>query len=97
LDLFEIPEETSAFQRPTPTHRWRLLVPENVNFQAASVLERDIFNAEFETGWKTHLEALSDEELLATTPRSAFYGLYDRVERVARTYDEEIVRRGLAP
>ena len=93
LDLFEIPEEKSAFQKPA--HRWRLMVPGNLNLHAASVLERDIFNSDFESEWKTHLETLSDEELRAMTPRSAFCGLFDRVERVTKAYDEEIARRGL--
>ena len=95
LDLFEIPEEKSVFQKPT--HRWRLMVPGNLNLHAMSVLERDIFNAEFEAEWKTHLETLSDEELGAMTPRLAFCGLFDRVERVTKAYDEEIARRRLRP
>ena len=95
LDLFEIPEEKSVSQRPT--HRWRLMVPGNLNLHAVSVLERDIFNAEFEAEWKGHLETLSDEELRAMTPRSAFCGLFDRIERVTRAYDEEIARRRLRP
>lgn len=93
LDLFEIPEEKSEFQKPA--HRWRLMVPGNLNLHAASVLERDIFNAEFEAEWKTHLETLSDEELLEMTPRAAFCGLFDRVERVTKAYEEEIARRRL--
>jgi hypothetical protein len=93
LDLFEMPEEKSVSEKPT--HRWRLMVPGNLNLYATSVLERDIFNAEFEAEWKTHLETLSDEELRAMTPRSAFCGLFDRVERVTRAYDEEIARRRL--
>jgi hypothetical protein len=60
-------------------------------------LERDIFNADFEAEWKTHLETLSDEELRAMTPQSAFCGLFDRVERVTKAYDEEIASRRLRP
>jgi hypothetical protein len=95
LDLFEIAEEKSVSERPT--HRWRLMVPGNLNLHAASVLERDIFNAEFEAEWKTHLETLSDDELRTMTPQSAFCGLFDRIERVTKAYDEEIARRGLSP
>jgi hypothetical protein len=93
LDLFEIPEEKSEVQKPA--HRWRLMVPGNFNLHATSVVERDIFNADFEAEWKTHLETLSDEELRAMTPRAAFCGLFDRVERVTKAYEEEIARRGL--
>ena len=45
LDLSEIPEEEAA---PKPTHLWRLMVPGNLNLHAASVLERDVFNADLE-------------------------------------------------
>jgi hypothetical protein len=91
LDLSDAPEEASV--SPRPTRLWRLMVPGNLNLRATSVLERDIFNADFEAEWKTHLEMLSDEELRAMNPRSVFCGLFDRVERVTRSYDEEIARR----
>ena len=91
LDLCEIPEEQSASS--PPTHLWRLMVPGNLNLRATSVLDRDIFNQEFEAEWKTLLETLSDEELRGMNPRLAFCGLFDRVERVTRSYEEEIARR----
>jgi len=91
LDLSEAAEEASVSRRPT--HVWRLMVPGDLNLRATSVLERDIFNADFEAEWKTHLQMLSDEELRAMNPRAVFCGLFDRVERVTRSYDEEIVRR----
>ena len=69
------------------------MVPGNLNQRATSILERDIFNAEFEAEWKTHLEMLSDEEVYAMDPKAAFCGLFDRVERVTRVFDEEIARR----
>jgi hypothetical protein len=93
LDLSEIPETDPASARPT--HLWRLLVPFHLNLHAASVLDRDIFNQDFEAAWRTNLEALSDEELLATKPEVAFCGLFDRVERATRAYDEELARRKL--
>jgi hypothetical protein len=93
LDLVEMSEEKSFVK--VPTHQWRLMVPGNFNLHATSVLERDIFNADFEAEWKTHLETLSDEELRAMTPREAFCGLFDRVERVTKAYSEEIARRRL--
>ena len=93
LDLAEISPEKSA--APEPTQRWRIMVPGKLNLRAASVLEREIFNLEFEADWKTHLETLSDEDLRAMNPEAAFCGLFDRVERVNRVYDEELARRGL--
>ena len=92
LDLFEIPKVKSS---PPPTHLWRLMVPGNLNQRATSVLERDVFNPEFEAEWKAHLETLSDEDLRGMKPEIAFCGLFDRVERVTRAYAQEIARRKL--
>jgi hypothetical protein len=71
------------------------MVPGKLNLRAGGVLEREITNTEVEAYWRTHLEALSDDELRAMHPRVAFCGLYDRIARVNRVYDEEIARRGL--
>ncbi len=91
LDLADPPEEKPLAQKPP--RLWRLMVPGDLNQRATSILERDIFNAEFEAEWKTHLEMLSDEELRGMDPHVAFCGLFDRVERVTRAFDEEIARR----
>jgi hypothetical protein len=71
------------------------MVPGKLNLRATGVLERDITNTEVEAHWKAQLEALSDEELRAMTPRIAFCGLFDRIARVNRVYDDEIAKRGL--
>jgi hypothetical protein len=75
------------------TSRCRVLVPGKFNMRAASLLDKEIFNADFESEWRTHLEALSDDELAEMNPREAFCGLFDRVERVTRAYNREIARR----
>jgi hypothetical protein len=93
IELSELPEANNA--SPPSTHLWRLMVPFNLNQRATSILDRDIFNQDFEAAWRTNLEALSDEELLATKPEVAFCGLFDRVKRVSRAYDEELARRKL--
>jgi len=93
LDLHEI-EQSNA---PEQTHDWRVLVPGNFSLRATSVLEKAIFNPEIEAQWRTHLEALSDAELRAVTPRLAYGGLFDRLERVTRAYEEEMARRGMKP
>lgn len=93
LELCEIPPEKSLL--PYGTHRWRLMVPGAVSMRAISVLERALFNPEFEAGWKAHLETLSDEELRALNPQAALCGLFDRIARVNRAYDEEVARRKL--
>jgi len=90
LELYEEPQEEGE-QR----YRWRVLVPGKFVHRATSVLDRDIFNAEFESGWRAHLEILSDEDLRVMEPQYAFCGLYDRIERINRAYDEEIERRRL--
>ena len=90
LELYEEPEQDDQMQ-----YRWRVLVPGKLVHRATSVLDRDIFNAEFEAGWRTHLEILSDEELRVMDPEYAFCGLYDRLERINRAYDEEVERRHL--
>jgi ABC-type Fe3+-hydroxamate transport system substrate-binding protein len=70
-------------------------VPGNLNLRATSVLERDIFNQEFEGTWQAHLETLSDAELRQMNPEVVFCGLFDKVERVNRVYEDELARRKL--
>jgi hypothetical protein len=94
LELIEITEEEKKLYQ-LPTHRWRLMVPANLNLRAISTLQRDIDNQEFEAVWKAQLEALSDRELLATNPEIVFCGLFDRIERVTKAYEEEVARRRL--
>ena len=93
MDLCEIPEEDR--NSPEQTHRWQVMVPVKLNLQATSVLECKWTNPEFEAHWKTHLESLSDAEVRAMTPQVVFVGLYDRIERANRVYNEEIARRRL--
>jgi hypothetical protein len=93
LELIEMPEEDTS--GPPPTHQWRVLVPGQLNMRATSVLERDIFNADFEAEWKAHLEVFSDKELRAMNPKTVFCGLFDRIERATRAYSEELARRKL--
>jgi hypothetical protein len=78
-----------------PTQRWRLSVPGNLSLRATSVLETEIFNADFEEEWRGHLEHFTDEELDEMHPRVAFGGLFDRIERIIRLYKQERQRRGL--
>jgi len=76
-------------------HRWRIMVPPNLSWRAMSTIDRDISNPEFETAWKAHLESLPDGDLPAMDPQFVFCGLYDRIDRAARVYEEEMARRGL--
>jgi hypothetical protein len=93
IETIELPPSRDRDSRIT--HEWRLLVPGTFNLRATSVLDKEIFNANFETEWRAHLEHLSDEDFREMTPEVAFAGLYDRLERVRRVYQEEARRRGL--
>ena len=102
LDAADIPcylefcEDPSEDDGEPPTHRWRVLVPGKFNMRATSILDRDIFNDEFEATWRVHLEMLSEQELSEADPKEVFCGLFDRVERVIRVYRDEQTRRTLA-
>lgn len=87
----EVEEDPQAVSYP----EWRLLVPGDLNQQAMSILDRDIFNQEFEDEWRTHLQELSDAQVLEMAPKEVFCGLFDRIERVERVYAEELDRRSL--
>ena len=78
---------------PAPRAEYRVMVPGGLNFQAASVLDKEIFNAEIEAEWRAHFAVLADEELLGVNTEVLFGGLIDRIERVRRAYDEEVARR----
>jgi len=40
---------------------------------------------------------LTDQELSDAEPKEIFCGLFDRIERVVTSYNDELSRRGLAP
>ncbi len=92
LEMCEDPPDAAHAE---PVRRWRVLVPGNLNLQATSVLECEIFNRDFEVQWRAHLGALSDDELQQASPEIAFGGLMDKLERATRAYDEELARRGM--
>jgi hypothetical protein len=78
---------------PQTRYEFRLMVPGNLNMQAASALDKAIFNSEVEAEWKVFFESLSDEELRAVDTEELFSGLRDRIERAARAYQEELKAR----
>jgi hypothetical protein len=78
---------------PPTRYEYRLMVPGNLSMQAASVLDKEIFNSEVEAEWKVFFESLSDEELRAVDTEELFSGLRDRIERAARAYQEELKTR----
>ena len=74
---------------------YSVMVPGALMLHATSVLDRDLFNPQQESDWRSHFEALSDKELRALNPDIFCAGLKDRVARLKRAYAEEIARRGL--
>lgn len=78
---------------PPPQSEYRVMVPGGLNLEAASVLDKEIFNAEIEAEWRAHFAVLSDEDLLGVNQEVLFGGLLDRVERVKKAYNEEVARR----
>ena len=72
------------------------MVPGNLSMPAASVLDKEIFNAEVEAEWKMYFESLSDEELRDVDSEDLFAGLRDRVDRATRAYHEALAARGSA-
>jgi hypothetical protein len=72
-----------------------VLVPVELAPHAASILDRDFLNEEFEAEWRDQLNMLSDKDLLVLDPAVFCAGLLDRVARMQRVYAEEIGRRKL--
>ena len=73
-----------------------LLVPPGQHLLALSILDRDFFNPQVEADWKAHFEALNDQELLDIDADLLVAGMRDRIERLVRAYEDELLKRGLA-
>jgi hypothetical protein len=73
-----------------------LLVPPGQHLLALSILDRDFFNPQTEADWKTHFEALTDDELMEIDADLLVAGMRDRIERLVRAYEDELLKRGLA-
>ena len=56
LELTELPEEQVVNPARPQTEP-----PGQLNLRATSILEREIFNKDFEAEWKARLETLSDD------------------------------------
>ncbi|MCX6620403.1 MAG: hypothetical protein NTY38_04880 [Acidobacteria bacterium] len=82
--------------RTAPGHEhyeYQLMVPGKRVLEATSVLDKDFFNEEIEARWKAHFEELSDPDFRDLELRTLLAGYLDRVERLKRTYEDEVVRR----
>jgi hypothetical protein len=74
---------------------WELMVPGALILQATSILDKEFFNPQLESEWRTHFDVLSDEELRALRLQDLTAGLIDRVERLTKAYKDELGRRGI--
>ena len=72
-----------------------VMVPIRLTLHASSILERDLFNEEHETEWRTQLNAYSDKDLLALDPDIFCAGPLDRAARMKKVYAEEMAKRKL--
>lgn len=75
---------------------YELMVPHSRHLQAMSVLDKEIFNAQLEGDWKAHFETMSDQELLDMEADDLVAGMRDRIDRLVRAYEDELLKRGLA-
>jgi hypothetical protein len=64
---------------------------------ATSIADRDLLNDEYEAEWRTHLESLSDKELMTLDPDIFCAGMLDRVARITKSYKNEMERRNIKP
>jgi hypothetical protein len=78
-----------------PQNSLRVMVPHGLYLHASSILDRDLFNEEHEAEWRTHLQALSDEDLRGLSPDLFCAGLLDRIDRIQRAFEDEMDRRRL--
>jgi hypothetical protein len=74
---------------------YQVMVPGWLSLKATAILDKEMFNAELESTWRSHLEHLSDKELRALHPTDICQGWLDRVERLKRAYREEMERRSI--
>lgn len=73
-----------------------LMVQPGQHLLAMSILDRDFFNPQLVQDWQAHFEALSDEELMEIDADLLVAGMRDRIERLVRAYEDELLKRGLA-
>jgi len=74
-------------------HEYRVMVPGPLNLKAASILDKEVFNPQLDADWRLHFESLTDGELGALNPDVICAGLFDRIARLKRAYNDEVTRR----
>ena len=88
-------EEIDPAEEPVgaPYRQYRVMVPNALGLQAASILDTAVFNPRLEADWKTQFESLTTEELQALNVDMLCAGLLDRAERLRKVYKGEMARR----
>jgi hypothetical protein len=92
----EVNEIESEPVNPGPRTEYQVIVPGALSLQATSVLDKAIFNPKTEADWKTHFEALSDEQLLRLNADALCAGYLDRAARLKKAYTDEVRRRKIS-
>lgn len=83
-------------EKPGDPLSYDLMVQPGQHLLAMSILDRDFFNPQLVEDWQSHFEALSDEELMEMDADLLVAGMRDRIERLVRAYEDELLKRGLA-
>jgi hypothetical protein len=84
-----------AGDRSSASRGLNVMVPLALALHAASVLDRDLLNEEYEAEWRAHLTMLSDKNLSMLNPEIFCAGLQDRLTRIKKAYAEEIAARNM--
>jgi hypothetical protein len=87
-----VPEDPATGK---PMDSFDLMVPSAFYLEAVGLLDKEIFNPELESTWRTHFSTLSDRELRDIKPKSLVTGLLDRAERLTKAYNDEMTARKL--
>lgn len=99
LQIAGIPCRISTVEMPRSSRdqpvqfEYRAMVPTALMLKAISTLDKAIFNPQLEADWRIHLESLTDVELGALNPDIICAGLFDRIARLKRAYNDEVSRR----
>jgi hypothetical protein len=75
---------------------YELMVPASQHLNALSVLDQKLFNPRMEEDWKAHFATMTDDELMELDAEDLVAGLRDRIDRLVRAYEDELLKRGLA-
>lgn len=98
LDQSRIPNYLTIREPATKSDQtlYELMVPSGQHLNALSVLDQKIFNLRMEEDWKAHFSTMTDDQLMELDADVLVAGLRDRIDRLVRAYEDELLKRGLA-